>query len=81
MTVEQLRLLAAYNHWANTRLLRAAATLSVEERERDLRASFGSLHGTLIHILWGERGWLHFWQEGDFCPTRLRASILTSRAS
>ncbi len=68
MTVEQLRLLAAYNHWANTRLLRAAATLGVEERERDLRASFGSLHGTLIHILWGERGWLHFWQDGDFLP-------------
>lgn len=68
MTVEQLRSLAAYNRWANTRLLHAAASLSVEERERDLRASFGSLQGTLIHILWGERGWLHFWQAGDFVP-------------
>ena len=68
MTVEQLRSLAAYNQWANARLLQAAAALSVEERERDMRASFGSLQGTLIHILWGERGWLHFWQHGTFVP-------------
>ena len=72
MTVEQLRSLSAYNRWANTRLLHAAAALSVEERERDLRASFGSLQGTLIHILWGERGWLHFWQAGDFVPMPTR---------
>jgi uncharacterized damage-inducible protein DinB len=68
VTVEQLHSLALYNHWANTRLLQVAATLSAEERERDLQASFGSLQGTLIHILWGERGWLHFWQAGSFVP-------------
>jgi uncharacterized damage-inducible protein DinB len=68
VTVEQLRSLAAYNRWANTRLLHVAAALSAEELGRDLRASFGSLQGTLIHILWGERGWLRFWQRGDFVP-------------
>ena len=68
MTVEQLRWLVAYNRWANAGLLQAAALLSAEELERDLRASFGSLQGTLIHILWGERGWLHFWQHRAFLP-------------
>jgi uncharacterized damage-inducible protein DinB len=68
VTIEQLHSLAFYNRWANTLLLQAAATLSVEERECDLRASFGSLQGTLIHILWGERGWLHFWLAGSFVP-------------
>ncbi|HEY1809208.1 MAG TPA: DinB family protein [Acidobacteriaceae bacterium] len=68
MTVEQLHSLALYNRWANTRLLQAAAVLSDEERERDLGASFGSLQGTLIHILWGERGWPHFWLAGSFVP-------------
>ena len=68
MTVEQLRLLVAYNRWANNRLLEAASALSVEELECDQRASFGSLHGTLIHILWGERGWLQLWQQGTFLP-------------
>jgi uncharacterized damage-inducible protein DinB len=66
MTVEQLRVLVAYNRWANLRLLEAAAALDHEELERDLCASFRSLHGTLIHILWGERGWLHFWKQGAF---------------
>lgn len=68
MTVEQLRWLVAYNRWANTRLLEATAVVSIEERERDLRTSFSSLQGTLIHILWGERRWLQLWQEGTFMP-------------
>jgi uncharacterized damage-inducible protein DinB len=67
VTVEQLRLLTEYNRWA-ARFLQVAADLSIEERERDLHASFGSLQGTLIHILWGERGWLHFWHHGAFVP-------------
>jgi uncharacterized damage-inducible protein DinB len=68
MTVDQLVSLVAYNRWANTRLLEATAALSAEERERDVRASFGSLQGTLVHILWGEHGWLRFWQEGADVP-------------
>ena len=68
MTVDQLGSLVAYNRWANNRLLDAAATLSVEELDRDLRASFGSLKGTLIHILWGECRWLRFWQDGTLLP-------------
>jgi uncharacterized damage-inducible protein DinB len=68
VTVEQLRPLVAYNRWANTRLLEAASALSADELERDLGASFGSLKGTLIHILWGERGWLRFWKSGSFLP-------------
>jgi uncharacterized damage-inducible protein DinB len=68
MTVDQLHSLVAYNRWANTRLLEATAALDAEERERDVRASFGSLQGTLVHILWGEHGWLRFWQEGADMP-------------
>ena len=68
MTVRQLPSLVAYNQWANARVLQAAAPLGREERERNLGASFGSLHGTLVHVLWGERGWLHMWQRGTFLP-------------
>ena len=66
MTPTQLQTQAHYNRWANKRLLEASVTLTPEERERDLGASFHSLEGTLIHILWGERGWLSFWQTGNF---------------
>jgi uncharacterized damage-inducible protein DinB len=68
MTPNQLHNLALYNPWANQRLFDASAVLTAEERERDLHASFVSLEGTLIHILWGERGWLNFWQTGSFVP-------------
>ena len=68
MTPQQLQLETRYNRWANHRLLEASAALPAEERERDLRASFVSLQGTLIHILWGERGWLSFFQTGNFVP-------------
>ena len=77
MTPTQLHNLAHYNRWANTRLFEASSALTPkegnpDERKRDLRASFNSLEGTLIHILWGERGWLNFWQTGDFVPLPAR---------
>jgi uncharacterized damage-inducible protein DinB len=77
MTPTQLHNLAHYNRWANTRLFEASSALTPkegnpDERQRDLRASFNSLEGTLIHILWGERGWLNFWQTGNFVPLPAR---------
>ena len=68
MDVDSVRTLFAYNRWANGRLLAAAGKLSSEELERDLRGSFGSLRGTLRHLLWGERSWLRFWTNDDFGP-------------
>ena len=68
MNVQSVRTFFAYNRWANRRLLEAVGKLSTEELERDLRASFTSIRGTLRHILWGERVWLGFWREGSFSP-------------
>jgi uncharacterized damage-inducible protein DinB len=64
--------LFAYNAWANRRLLAAAAPLPAEELCRDLGASFGSVNGTLRHILCGEWRWLRFWRDGSLIP-ELRA--------
>jgi uncharacterized damage-inducible protein DinB len=46
----------AYDRWANRRLLQAARALQVEEFSKDLHASFGSIRGAVLHILWGEWG-------------------------
>jgi len=67
-TVEQLRSLVAYNSWANRRLIEAARELSPDDLTRDAKASFGSILGTLVHIVWGEHLWLHFWQHGERLP-------------
>lgn len=68
MSLESIRTFFAYGRWANRRLLRAAGELSPDELDRDLRGSFGSIQGTLRHLLWGERSWMRFWRDDDFGP-------------
>lgn len=57
-----------YTIWANHRLLRACATVSVDDFKRDLGASFGGMRGTLSHMMWGEWIWLERWK--GISPTR-----------
>jgi len=68
MNLHEVRTWFAYNRWANQRLLAAAAELPAEDFDRDVRASFESMKGTLRHLVWGERGWLLQWTEGSFGP-------------
>jgi uncharacterized damage-inducible protein DinB len=42
----------------NERLYAAVDAFSDVERKRDCGAFFGSMHGTLNHLLWGDRVWL-----------------------
>jgi uncharacterized damage-inducible protein DinB len=48
----------AYSAWANQRLLKACASLTAEELERDLRISHRNVLSTLQHYCDGERVWL-----------------------
>lgn len=52
-----------YNAWANRSIFDAVARLPVEQYFRDLKSSFGGVHGTLCHIVWAEQLWLHRWQK------------------
>ncbi len=58
VSVEYCQLLARYNRWMNERLYALAADCTDDERKRDSRAFFGSIHRTLNHLLWGDRVWL-----------------------
>ncbi|ODT21463.1 MAG: diguanylate cyclase [Kaistia sp. SCN 65-12] len=49
---------AAYNRWANARLYAAAGALSPDAFRADRGAFFGSLCGTLNHLLVTDRIWL-----------------------
>ncbi len=55
---DNYRFLARYNRWFNQRLYDACEPLGDEVRRRDSGAFFGSLHGTLEHIVWGDTLWL-----------------------
>jgi uncharacterized damage-inducible protein DinB len=50
--------LAHYNRWQNENLYGVADTLSDAERRRERGAFFGSIHGTLSHLLWADRIWM-----------------------
>lgn len=68
-------MMAAYNRWANETLYKAAGALSAEEFGRDVGAFFGSMKGTLNHILTADRIWMRrFTGEGD-APGRLDAIL------
>ena len=50
--------MAAYNEWMNAKLYGAAGRLSARELEVDRKAFFGSIIGTLNHIVVGDMIWL-----------------------
>lgn len=57
-TCEHLILLAAYNASMNQKVYDAAATLPEHEVMADRKAFFGSIFGTLNHIIAGDTIWL-----------------------
>ena len=56
-SLHDLQIMARYNAWANKRLYETVGTLSDEDYRSDRGAFFGSIHGTLNHILVGDRIW------------------------
>lgn len=72
---DHFRMLAAYNRGANARLYAACAELSDAERRQVRPAYFGSIHGTLNHILLGDRIWLGRFQGRDMPSTDLDAIL------
>ena len=55
---EFVRTMAAYNAEMNRRIFAAAARLSDAERRKPRGAFWGSIHGTLCHLLWGDQAWM-----------------------
>jgi uncharacterized damage-inducible protein DinB len=53
-----VRTMAAYNAEMNRRVFAAAARLPDAERRRPRGAFWGTIHGTLCHLLWGDRIWM-----------------------
>ena len=66
---------ARYNTLANQRLYAAASGLDDAERKRDVGAFFGSLHGTLNHLLIGDRIWMARFDGGAAPSTGLDAIV------
>ncbi len=66
---------AGYNRWANARIYDAAATLSDADYRADRGAFFKSVHGTLNHLLVGDRIWMQRFTGMGEAPARLDAIL------
>jgi uncharacterized damage-inducible protein DinB len=55
---ENFKLMASYNEWMNQNIYSAAASLSEKELHQNRGAFFGSIIGTLNHIMIGDIIWL-----------------------
>jgi uncharacterized damage-inducible protein DinB len=58
ITPPYVRTMLAYNAEMNRRLYAAASRLTEAERKADRGAFFRSIHGTLVHLLWGDQTWM-----------------------
>jgi uncharacterized damage-inducible protein DinB len=58
MTLAEAKFLHAYNAWADNRILEALALVPAEKYMRDMKSSYGGIHGTLVHIVSAQKVWL-----------------------
>jgi uncharacterized damage-inducible protein DinB len=61
MTLQEMKLLHAYNSWASNRIFDAVAQLTREQYMQDMKASHRNIHGTLTHMVGAEKIWLSRW--------------------
>jgi uncharacterized damage-inducible protein DinB len=61
MTLQEAKLLHAFNSWATERIFRVVGTLTPGQVNRDFKSSHGSIYGTLLHLVGAEKIWLSRW--------------------
>ena len=74
ITPAYLRTLSAYNAEMNRRIYAAASRLTDEQRRRNEGAFWGSIHGTLCHLLWADRMWMSRLSDWPKPPLPLKQS-------
>jgi len=65
ITPAYARTLARYNRWQNAQVLAACDTLGPEALCADRGAFFGSILGTLSHLIWADTIWMSRFDDWD----------------
>ncbi len=69
---DHFELLAIYNQWMNSKVYECAGHLTAKDLTTDRQAFFGSILGTLNHILVGDTIWLKRFATHPSCLSSLR---------
>lgn len=75
---EQFRLLSQYNSWMNEKIYHACNQLSEQQRKQNCEAFFGSIHGTLDHIIYADTAWLERLRDNQFTPRDITKGMFDS---
>jgi len=75
---ENFKVMARYNQWMNEKLYQVCAEIPDQERKKDLGAFFKSIHGTLNHLLYGDKAWLGRFTEHPFSITLMIKDLYQS---
>lgn len=72
---QHFMMMAAYNRWANARVYDAAEDLTEKEWQKDVGAFFGSMMGTLNHLVVTDRIWMKRFTGLGEAPNALNAIV------
>lgn len=66
------QLMAQYNLWMNQKIYAICSDIPDEKRKQDIGAFFKSVHGTLNHLLYGDKAWM-----GRFTNKPFSVNVIT----
>lgn len=75
ITPEYCRTMAAYNAWQNKGLMSIIQAMDEDDLRADRGAFFGSIWGTLNHLLWGDALWISRFDGGSGYDVTIPQSI------
>lgn len=67
--------MAQYNAWQNKGLRKIVETMDEKELRKDRKAFFGSIMGTLNHLLWGDLLWMARFDGGESPDSTIKDSV------
>lgn len=65
ITAQYCQTMARYNAWQNTGLRKVIEGMTMDELTADRGAFFGSIWGTINHLLWGDLLWMSRFDGGE----------------
>ena len=69
------RTMARYNAWQNGQIAESAASLTAAALSEERGAFFGSILGTLNHVIWGDRMWMARWSAVERPSVGVKESV------
>ena len=80
ITPDYCRMMARYNRWQNQSVCGAAESIGETARHEKRGAFFGSIQGTLNHVLWGDAIWMSRFDGGEKPKVGIPGSVAYTRS-